>query len=425
MKKLRILAVLAAAAMLLTGCMSAPPIPDEVWLGIMESEIIRRDGKLPASMPVLEAETEADTETETEPETEPPETEAPTEATEPPEAAPTDSSAEGAPLVAENADDVYAIYCRGLEQYQNHIVVFGHGLDGDMLEAAYDRVVQERPDLFWVRGYSTTYSEIRAEVSFTVVQDLSSEQLSGMHDEMMRTAQAICAEAQHYTTDYDRILYVHDYIVEHTEYDHDGSAAIGNGEAAGLYSTAYGCLVQGSAVCEGYSQAFHLLMQMMDIPCGVCSGIADGESHAWNWVQADGEYYWVDVTWDDPTTGDAGGSLDHSYCLISDEMLYRTRTVDEDVFIPQCTSLKDNYYVHTGNYLTGYDFAEIDSRLSAAADGTIDVMFADAYSYTAALDDLFTAERIWDAAVFAGAGGRYVYSHNDEMYTLQIEIYPN
>ena len=54
-------------------------------------------------------------------------------------------------------------------------------------------------------------------------------------------------------------------------------------------------------VCDGYSEAFQLLMNMAGIPCvHVCAYPEDyGEGHRWNKVQLDGVWYNVDLTWAD------------------------------------------------------------------------------------------------------------------------------
>ena len=55
-------------------------------------------------------------------------------------------------------------------------------------------------------------------------------------------------------------------------------------------------------VCEGYARAFKVLCDRANIPCVLSSGSADGEEHMWNLVQMeDGNWYGVDVTWNDPT----------------------------------------------------------------------------------------------------------------------------
>lgn len=54
-------------------------------------------------------------------------------------------------------------------------------------------------------------------------------------------------------------------------------------------------------VCDGYSEAFQLLMNMAGIPCvHVCAYPEDyDEGHQWNKVQLDGVWYNVDLTWAD------------------------------------------------------------------------------------------------------------------------------
>ena len=60
-------------------------------------------------------------------------------------------------------------------------------------------------------------------------------------------------------------------------------------------------------VCDGYSRAFKVLCDKLKIPCVLVDGYAltkadgPGEFHMWNSVQIDGQWYGVDVTWNDPT----------------------------------------------------------------------------------------------------------------------------
>lgn len=68
--------------------------------------------------------------------------------------------------------------------------------------------------------------------------------------------------------------------------------------------TAWGALMDGRAVCDGYAKALKLLCDQHGIPCLLISGTAvqdsGQEAHAWNYVQMeDGRYYAIDVTWDD------------------------------------------------------------------------------------------------------------------------------
>ena len=98
-------------------------------------------------------------------------------------------------------------------------------------------------------------------------------------------------------SDYEKIKEVHNWMIENIEYDVDL-------EADEPYSIS-GALTEGKAVCEGYARGFKYIMDELNIPCILVSGTGtnsagETESHAWNYVQLDGNWYAVDVTWDDP-----------------------------------------------------------------------------------------------------------------------------
>lgn len=98
-------------------------------------------------------------------------------------------------------------------------------------------------------------------------------------------------------SDYNKIKKVHDWLINNIEYDI-------NLESEEPYSIC-GALTEGKAVCEGYARSFKYIMDGLQIPCVLVSGIGtnsngETESHAWNYVQLDGKWYAIDVTWDDP-----------------------------------------------------------------------------------------------------------------------------
>lgn len=94
----------------------------------------------------------------------------------------------------------------------------------------------------------------------------------------------------------EKIKIVHDYLVTTAEYDVQAGDNIYN---------IYGTLINKKAVCEGYARTFKYFMDNMGIPCIIACGIGQNsagasESHAWNYVEIDGKWYAMDVTWDDP-----------------------------------------------------------------------------------------------------------------------------
>ncbi len=63
--------------------------------------------------------------------------------------------------------------------------------------------------------------------------------------------------------------------------------------------TAYGALINGCAICQGYASAYQLLCETADLYCCMVEGDADGVGHMWNLVSLNDETFYVDVTWAD------------------------------------------------------------------------------------------------------------------------------
>jgi hypothetical protein len=58
------------------------------------------------------------------------------------------------------------------------------------------------------------------------------------------------------------------------------------------------------------------MLTRLGIPCRIVT--SEGMNHGWNLVQLDGQWYHVDVTWDDPTP-DSYGQVLHDFFLLTDE----------------------------------------------------------------------------------------------------------
>lgn len=145
-------------------------------------------------------------------------------------------------------------------------------------------------------------------------------------------------------TDFEKELAIHDYIVNNCRYDIENQR---NGTTPPEDYSAYGVLVNGTAVCEGYAKAMKLLLDRAGVPCLVVSGRSKGSSHAWNLVCLDGQYYHVDATWDDPVMSGGEQILSHVYFNLTDEDIQRDHAWDTAAY-PQCSGTAFNYYNYYG-----------------------------------------------------------------------------
>ena len=125
--------------------------------------------------------------------------------------------------------------------------------------------------------------------------DLTGEQKQAMFNEV----DSIVAQARAQTggDTVGMLRYFQQALCERAEYDF--AAARSDSDHYPNSYHAYGALMEGKSVCQGYAYAFKLLCDKAQIPCWIVTGTYGDEPHAWNYVWVNNNYYLVDVTWDD------------------------------------------------------------------------------------------------------------------------------
>lgn len=154
-------------------------------------------------------------------------------------------------------------------------------------------------------------------------------------------------------SDYEKELAIHDYIIHTTRYDYD---RLHNGTIPDSSYTAAGVLINKTAVCEGYSEATKLLLNLIGIECEIVTGTANNTPHAWNIVKIDGEWYMLDTTYDDPVTFSNGKRIE---TLSYDYFNVTTTTLKKDHFWdlnrwPNATNTVYNYYNASNKIVNNY-----------------------------------------------------------------------
>ncbi len=122
--------------------------------------------------------------------------------------------------------------------------------------------------------------------------------------------------------EYEKELYVHDYICKICTYDESGDKQD--------KISAYSVFVDGSAVCEGYAKAAKLLLDRLSVKNYLITGNAADESggtqgHMWNIVTVNSQNYHLDITWDDMDSQELFDG-NHIYFNLTDEMMGKTHS---------------------------------------------------------------------------------------------------
>ena len=131
-------------------------------------------------------------------------------------------------------------------------------------------------------------------------------------------------------TDLEKEKALHDYVVLNTKYEYDNYL---DGTISKESYTAYGVLVKGKGVCQGYASAMVKLLNMVGIECRMIIGKGQTnrgtEDHGWNLVKIDGKWYHLDVTWDDPVP-DQTGAVRYTYFNLTDQEIKKDHSWSED-----------------------------------------------------------------------------------------------
>ena len=269
-------------------------------------------------------------------------------------------------------------------------------------------VQMDNPMIFWLTdnfGYSNTNG-------YTAMQLYSyetPEKIKTMQDKLMKKVNKFITSVDLGLSEYEREILAHDKVVDSCKYADDVKSA----EDDYLAFTPYGVLVKGSAVCEGYAKCFQYFLSQLGIKSGTILGKGSKELHMWNAVLIDDNWYYVDPSWNDSKDYER-----YDYFNITTDVLmedhtisgeYSSYTSDEicgtngetavnfNLFIPECYSTDENYYVMSASHFTdlySYDNPDMVNALYDSAnrkDSYFNIYIDPVYlEFNNAVDQLFS-----------------------------------
>lgn len=272
----------------------------------------------------------------------------------------TESAIEGAELTTQNESNPLKISCTytppeigtpttftmqasggsGNYKYlQNYIWILTDGSFTDEADWTYKQYTTNNtftytfvaPGTYQLRLYAMdmdTYQTTRTVFQVVVPgspNDLTVEQVA---DQLAQAAlDAGCS------TDYEKALYIHDWLITNASYDYSLE-----------YDGESGVLIRGKGTCESFYRAYALVLNRL----GIRSERATGNGHVWNRLLLDGAWTHVDATWDagKSLTGNQA-YLSHLYFGLTDEMIKEVHNEYIAVSGQEATSYANNYYLRS------------------------------------------------------------------------------
>ncbi|MBR5191297.1 MAG: hypothetical protein IKW34_04630 [Clostridia bacterium] len=219
----------------------------------------------------------------------------------------------------------------GIGATMSDAVANAKALIREIVVGAVTAVTEDNPMLFWYYGYGYSFSYYQgtdangnaacliAEITITINIDKNSyTDMNDVANKYNQLAIAVNEFEVNGISRYEKVKSINDSLCDMITYPEvQGYFSDGSPFYGPMAHQPTGALLNGSAVCEGYAEAFKLICDREGIPCITVLGYAEypNQGHKWNYVKMDdGKWYLVDATWNDQES-----STFYSYFLIGED----------------------------------------------------------------------------------------------------------
>ncbi|WP_057772991.1 DUF5050 domain-containing protein [Cytobacillus dafuensis] len=341
-------------------------------------------------------------------------------------------SEKGLMMASANAkayDETYKNLLKAITSFQDTAYFPPNRISYKEISPIINQVLADHPEIFYFKHEGTRlYSNGKIELKYKYPTKTIKE--------MVKKQEAKAAEIIKQTikpgySDFDKVKAIHDYIVLNTAYDHDNFQ---KGKVPEASFTAYGVLINGVAVCEGYADTMKLLLEKAGVETHKVSGKGNGGPHAWNLVKVDGEYFYIDTTWDDPVPN-REGQVSYKYFLVPASYLKKDHSWDEKPY-PAAKSNRYAYFQEfysaqeIGNYYY-YSNSFDDHRLyriGTDGKGKMKILDARAPYFVVAKDSIYFSNYSNNGYLFRaklnGSGLQQINKvHSIDLYLVEDKLF--
>ena len=187
-----------------------------------------------------------------------------------------------------------AAIINGVKSNNETIDVSSFNVDPQEAVNTYLQLKMTEPALFCVDNkVDCTYSGSTAK-SLKLKYTVDKSKLNSMRTEMDKKVEQIANLAKDAKDDVEKARIVHDYLTSNVKYDVTMNS-----------SSVYDVLMNNKGICTSYAHTYKLVMDKLNIPCGLSTSVA--MAHQWNTIKVNGNWYNVDVTYD--VTGGGGSNF--------------------------------------------------------------------------------------------------------------------
>lgn len=242
---------------------------------------------------------------------------------------------------------------------------FPEAKDSLQLQDAFLEAYYQNPLILGINGYNTLSNNDYIAISYDYTEEEQAQMQKEIRAKVAEISTSIITDGM---TDEEKEIAINEYLCSHIEYDYDALDDASNNNYRTVSDkfrnsfNAYGALVEGKCVCQGYAAAFKLLADAAGLESIMVTGMLEGEvPHAWNKVKINDVWCVID------TTNNDSEFVANALFNVPDEVSSKVLVEDDkymlDSYIANYENKAANYeYYHlTNNY---YDIAQAGEEIA-------------------------------------------------------------
>lgn len=229
-------------------------------------------------------------------------------------------------------DDQKILYDEIKETYLQFNDSFSTQLDeisSKEFQEVYSAVMLDHPEIFWMDSYltvKTLSNQVNTHKVIELYYSYSLEEAKEVKSRIEVKYNEIIEGAKKQENDFKKIRYVHDKLIEISQY-HDYTQ-----DEIDSYQSIVSIFDSGNTVCAGYAYGFKFIMDQLGIKSIATRDISNedtSKNHIWNMVELYGKWYNLDITWDNKIATD--GVITYNYFLKDNDEFYTDHRMQEGI----------------------------------------------------------------------------------------------
>lgn len=334
---------------------------------------------------------------------------------------------------------VYDLMYEAIMNMNTEVSSFEYPIVDSEVQKIVDYVQRDHPEMFWFQHGATYYydKETRIVSRIELRYCMSAEERELREDKIEKEISPFLTSINNSMSDYEVTLHLYENIIKLVDYDTIGlerqKKTTVTPDVPDDLRSIYGVFVNKKAVCAGYAKAMQYLLNL----CGIECLYVTSDTHAWNIVKLEGDYYHLDVTWGDGTDTKKekvqSDAVNYDcFCLTTKEVLQlKSHVPEKDFEVPECTATKCNYHRRNGLYFENYDIDKIRNVITEKVKlGKIDISirFETNSAFREAKKELIDKSKLRELIQYASLKAKvkldssYMYSLNDDRKAIAFYL---